>query len=118
MSPPLTAPRPPACPERCRSAAPAPAPAHTWPLAVVASLTLLLGACGQKGPLYLPNARKAPVAPSPGGATPSSVPAQATPPAQAAPAARPPKPQSQSSQPDDSQPPAGDSSATGQSPAA
>ncbi len=46
-------------------------------LAVVGAL--LLAACGQKGPLYLPGAQKTPVTPNPGAATPASVAPQATP---------------------------------------
>ena len=51
-----------------------------------AACALLLSGCGQKGPLYLPNAQKAPVVPTPGAATPSVVPAE---PAPLAPAAKP-----------------------------
>ena len=58
-------------------------------LLAAAAGALLLGGCGQKGPLYLPNAQKAPVMPTPGAATPSVVPAEPTP---LAPAANPPHP--------------------------
>lgn len=58
-------------------------------LLAAAAGALLLGGCGQKGPLYLPNAQKAPVMPTPGAATPSVVPAEPTP---LAPAANPPNP--------------------------
>ncbi|HEX4050841.1 MAG TPA: lipoprotein [Steroidobacteraceae bacterium] len=86
-------------------------PARAWPLVLAGALALLLGGCGQKGPLYLPNAQKAPVVPTPGAATPGGVPPQATPlaPAKAA----------QPSQPNDSQSDPGNSApAAGNSPAA
>lgn len=109
-----------------------------------AACALLLGGCGQKGPLYLPNAQKAPVLPSAGAATPSVVPAEATPlvnpanpsnpanpgttgGAPGAPSSQTPQqqqqqrqaPQSQPAQPNDSQStPDGSPSAGGNSPAA
>jgi len=49
----------------------------TPPLA--AALALLLAACGQKGPLYLPGAQKAPVTPNSGAAAPINIAPQATP---------------------------------------
>ncbi|HEY7928713.1 MAG TPA: lipoprotein [Steroidobacteraceae bacterium] len=77
-----------------------------------AACALLLSGCGQKGPLYLPNAQKAPVVPTPGAATPSVVPAE---PAPLAPAAKPATPDagsgagapaSQPAEPGQSAPPA------------
>lgn len=47
--------------------------------ALAATLALGLGACGQKGPLYLPNAGKTPVTPPAGAASPVGVPPEATP---------------------------------------
>ncbi len=46
---------------------------------LAAALALLLGACGQKGPLYLPGAQKAPVTPNSGAAAPINIAPQATP---------------------------------------
>jgi predicted small lipoprotein YifL len=100
----------------------------TPPLA--AALALLLAACGQKGPLYLPGAQKTPVTPNSSAPAPINIAPQATPlapgtaldpqpvPAKPAPTPSPDSQKQQQEQQQQQQPPHTPASSTDNSPAA